>query len=373
MKDKKRIEFLSTEQAAELLGLSVKTVSGYISKGKVTTIIFESEIRILKDEIWENIIEKRNKRYSHLLKEPIINYAVSKELENEKKKIKIGFNSLTPSEWALLSKNVINEEDILNPVWKDLSSPRNKYQIEHGAVYPLKLVERLIKMYSNENDTIFDPFLGIGTTLIAAHSLNRHAVGTELNPKFAQIAHNWLNDLEGLFKSMNIYKIINDDCRNLLSHVRKEKIQLTVTSPPYADFIHKSIKDRATTHKTSIIQHENNSTVKPYSNNEKDFGNLPYKEFLEQIKEILNLNYIVTKKGGYSAWVVKDYRDTKNKIPYVPFHSDLARAGEEVGWKYHDLIIWDQTGQRRLVLLGYPSVFYTNQNCSFIVVFRKVE
>jgi len=77
--------------------------------------------------------------------------------------------------------------------------------------------------------------------------------------------------------------------------------------------------------------------------------------------------------GGYSCWVVKDYRDTKNKIPYVPFHSDLARAGEEVGWKYHDLIIWDQTGQRRLVLLGYPSVLYTNQNCSFIVVFRKIK
>lgn len=61
----------------------------------------------------------------------------------------------------------------------------------------------------------------------------------------------------------------------------------------------------------------------------------------------------------------------KNKIPYIPFHSDLARVGEESGWLYQDLIVWDQTGQRRLVLLGYPSVFYVNQNCSFIVVFRK--
>ena len=72
-----------------------------------------------------------------------------------------------------------------------------------------------------------------------------------------------------------------------------------------------------------------------------------------------------------ACWVVKDYRDTKNKIPYVPFHSDLATVGQEVGWLYQDLIIWDQTGQRRLVLLGYPSVLYVNQNCSFIVVFRK--
>ena len=92
---------------------------------------------------------------------------------------------------------------------------------------------------------------------------------------------------------------------------------------------------------------------------------------MEQIKGVLKDNLAITKPGGYSAWVVKDYRDTKNKIPYIPFHSDLARVGEEAGWLYHDLIIWDQTGQRRLVLLGFPSVLYTNQNCSFIVIFRK--
>ncbi len=298
---------------------------------------------------------------------------VKREIENEEKKAKLGFNGLTPSEWALLSKNVINEDELLNPVWNNLSSPRNKYQLEHGAVYPIKLAERLIKMYSKEGDTIFDPFLGIGTAIIAAHNLKRHAIGTELNPKFAKIAENWLYDIEGIFKNDLHYKIVNDDCRNLLNHVRSEKIQLTVTSPPYADFIQKSLKDRATVHKTSIIKNENNSTVKQYSESEKDFGNLPYPEFLEQIKEVLTANLTVTKQGGYSCWVVKDYRDTKNKIPYVPFHSDLARAGEEVGWKFHDLIIWDQTGQRRLVLLGYPSVLYSNQNCSFIVIFRKVN
>ena len=161
--------------------------------------------------------------------------------------------------------------------------------------------------------------------------------------------------------------------KEFLQHVRKDKIQLTITSPPYADFIQKSLKDRETTHKTSVIRLENNSTVKQYSQEENDFGNLPYPEFLEQIKHILKDNFAVTKVGGYSCWVVKDYRDTKNKVPYVPFHSDLARAGEAVGWKYHDLIIWDQTGQRRSELLDYPSVFYTNQNCSFIVVFRKVK
>ena len=374
-------ELLTVREAAELLKVTEVTIKRYIAKEIIPSVKIGGARRIVKGDIWDDFVQKmRNEKYERLdavtdffVSEPKAEYLVSRELAKEERKAKIGFNGLTPTEWALLSKNVLVEDDLLNPVWNDLSSPRNKYQLEHGAVYPIKLCERLIKMYSAEGDTVFDPFLGIGTTLIAAQQLNRHSVGIELNPKFARIAQMWLDDVQGLFANGMHYKIVNDDCRNLLQHVRKDKVQLTITSPPYADFIQKSLKDRETVHKTSVIRLENNSTVKQYSREENDFGNLPYPEFLEQIKLILKDNLSVTKAGGYSCWLVKDYRDTKNKIPYVPFHSDLAQKGEEVGWKYHDLIIWDQTGQRRLVLLGYPSVLYTNQNCSFIVVFRKAK
>jgi excisionase family DNA binding protein len=365
-------ELLTIKEAAELLKVSDVSVKRYISKGVIPSVKIGGARRIIKNDVWDGFLEKiKEEHKSNIVFEPESPYLVKREIENEEKKSKLGFNGLTPSEWALLSKNVINEDDILNPVWNDLSSPRNKYQLEHGAVYPVKLAERLIKMYSAEGDIVFDPFLGIGSTIIAAQGLNRHAVGIELNPKFAKIAQLWLNDVQSLFANNNHYKVINDDCRNMLNHIRKDKIQLTVTSPPYADFIQKSLKDRETVHKTSIIKHENNSTVKQYSEQKNDFGNLPYKDFLKEIKFVLKDNFEITKPGGYSCWVVKDYRDTKNKIPYIPFHSDLAVVGQEVGWLYQDLIIWDQTGQRRLVLLGYPSVFYVNQNCSFIVVFRK--
>lgn len=319
-----------------------KTKSHITKKDKSYIIEFDKNKNILKEEY-------------------AINYLP--QLEKEKIKQKIGFNGLTPTEWASLSKNV----------WNDLSSPRNQYQLEHGAVYPLKLAERLIKMYSKEGDIVFDPFLGIGTTLISAQNLKRYGIGIELNPRFTQIAKKWLFENTALFDNKFHCKVINDDCRNLLNYVAKEEIQITVTSPPYANFIRKSIEDRTTTHKKSVISFENNSTVKPYSDDERDFGNLSYQEFLQEIKIVLKYNYEVTKNGGYSAWVVKDYRDTKNKIPYISFHSDIAIIGREVGFKFHDLIIWDQTGQRKLVLLGYPSVFYTNQNCSFIVVFRKIK
>ena len=106
----------------------------------------------------------------------MLQFVAQREIEKEEKKKKIGFNDLTPSEWALLSKNVLKEVDIYNEVWDDLSSPRNEYQKEHGAVFPIKLAERLIRMYSKEGDIVFDPFLGIGSTVVAAHNLNRNSI-----------------------------------------------------------------------------------------------------------------------------------------------------------------------------------------------------
>lgn len=279
----------------------------------------------------------------------------AKEIEQRKK----SFNGLTAKEWASLSKNV----------WNDVSSSRGKKHLEHGATFPEKMINRLIKMYSKEGDLILDPFLGTGTTLEACRNTQRQGIGIELNERF--ILHARKIEEQLMFGNSVSLKVVHDDCRNLLNHVNPDTVQLMVTSPPYSNFIQKSVEDRKKTHKTSLIRLDNNSTVNPYSNKEEDFGNLDYRKFLDEIKELMKKLLIVTKKGGYNVWVIKDYRDTKKGIPYIPFHSDLAKLGEEIGFKYHDLIVWDQNEQRSLVLLGYPSVFYTNQNCSFLVVLRK--
>lgn len=273
------------------------------------------------------------------------------------------FNGLTPREWTLLSKNV----------WNDVSSARQKKHLEHGATFPEKLIDRLIRMYTKEGDLVFDPFLGTGTTLEACVNTRRNGIGIELNEKFIPYAQKIVQQASQqavLGKSISL-QVVHDDCRNLLKYVKEQTVQLMVTSPPYANFIQKSVEDRKKTHKVSLITMENNSTVKPYSDKKEDFGNLEYKEFLDQLRILMKNLFTATKKGGYNVWIVKDTRDTKNNIPYVSFHSDLAKIGEEAGFKYHDLIVWDQNAQRSLVLLGYPSVFYTNQNCSFLVILRR--
>ncbi|TSC95472.1 MAG: modification methylase MjaI [Parcubacteria group bacterium Athens1014_10] len=57
-------------------------------------------------------------------------------------------------------------------------------QDDHIAMFPEELPKRLIKMFSFVGDTIIDPFMGSGTTSLAAKNLNRNSVGYEINPKF---------------------------------------------------------------------------------------------------------------------------------------------------------------------------------------------
>lgn len=60
-------------------------------------------------------------------------------------------------------------------------------QLEHIAMFPEELPKRLIKMFSFVGETVFDPFLGSGTTSLAAKNLNRNSIGYEINKDFARI------------------------------------------------------------------------------------------------------------------------------------------------------------------------------------------
>ena len=56
----------------------------------------------------------------------------------------------------------------------------------HIAVFPEELPRRLIKMFSFAGETVFDPFMGSGTTALAARNLQRNSIGYEINPDFKQ-------------------------------------------------------------------------------------------------------------------------------------------------------------------------------------------
>lgn len=63
-----------------------------------------------------------------------------------------------------------------------------KERTGHPTQKSLELMQKIIEIHTNENDLIMDPFMGSGTTGIAAKSLNRKFIGVELNKEYFELA-----------------------------------------------------------------------------------------------------------------------------------------------------------------------------------------
>jgi len=73
-------------------------------------------------------------------------------------------------------------------------TPARAKKIGHPAPFPVELPKRFINLYSFKNDLILDPFIGSGSTAIAAKLLDRDYIGYELNPEYVKIAKNRLKN-----------------------------------------------------------------------------------------------------------------------------------------------------------------------------------
>ncbi|MDP8254416.1 MAG: site-specific DNA-methyltransferase [Candidatus Alcyoniella australis] len=87
-------------------------------------------------------------------------------------------------------------------IWTGLTGASTK---DHPAPYPLELAERLIRMYSFVGDVVVDPFLGSGTTCLAAARVGRNSIGVETDPEyFKYSATRVRRETEGLFTNAKI-------------------------------------------------------------------------------------------------------------------------------------------------------------------------
>lgn len=77
----------------------------------------------------------------------------------------------------------------LSDIWYDVHRIKHKRdRDEHPCQLPVKLLERIIQISSNPGDSVFDPFLGTGTTAIVAKKFGRHYVGLDIDPIYREIA-----------------------------------------------------------------------------------------------------------------------------------------------------------------------------------------
>lgn len=85
----------------------------------------------------------------------------------------------------------------LSDMWYDVHRIKHKRdRDEHPCQLPVKLLERIIQISSNPGDTVFDPFLGTGTTAIVAKKLGRHYVGLDIDAKYREIAKTKLDAID---------------------------------------------------------------------------------------------------------------------------------------------------------------------------------
>lgn len=78
---------------------------------------------------------------------------------------------------------------LLSDVWSDIHRIRHKKRRDaHPCQLPIPLLERLILMTTDESDIILDPFIGTGTTAVAAKQLGRNYIGIEIDDKYIKIA-----------------------------------------------------------------------------------------------------------------------------------------------------------------------------------------
>ena len=286
------------------------------------------------------------------------------EIKAKKKRKKENFQKRLSDE-QIIKKLIEYSRDI----WSFNNAPRTKEAIEHGATFSPELIRRIMWIYSEEKDTVVDPFLGSGTTMKICKELKRNCIGFELNTKFyTQFIKPLLLQKEIIASGLK-FQCYNEDCRNILNYIPPDSIQLILTSPPYASFIQKSLKDREKRKESAYKA----SHIHQYSHDEKDFGNLNYEAFLKEMSSLIESFYQILGIDGFLIFIVKDYRDMENGIGYIPFHNDLSTICVSKGFFYHDLIIEDQNEHRKLKLNGSKRLFYTNLNANFILVLRKIR
>lgn len=91
------------------------------------------------------------------------------------------------------SKNAISRQftkcnfdrGTLDDIWEIKRS--KKIDKSHSAVFPVELVDKIITLFSNEGDLVYDPFMGTGTTAVSAIKNNRNWIGSEISTDYCKI------------------------------------------------------------------------------------------------------------------------------------------------------------------------------------------
>jgi len=157
---------------------------------------------------WERCLhftkQKKFNMYQDSVKIPIGNWAEKRlkklsetDMKRDESKVKSGFGKKIQN-WV--GKSMVYPDNVL--YFATVCDNRN-----HSAAFPLELPNWFIKLFSKKGDVILDPFLGSGTTALAAKTLQRHYVGMESNSQYYRVALKNIASLEPKKKNSRRSKV----------------------------------------------------------------------------------------------------------------------------------------------------------------------
>src|SRR5215216_1738606 len=241
--------------------------------------------------------------------------------------------------------------------------PRKKGVLVHPAKFPETMAQEFIEFFTKAGETVLDPMAGTGSTLVAALRAGRNSYGIELNPRYAEIAGQIIEEERATLGDAisNLQsQIINGDAAQITDY-QLPSIDYVLTSPPYWDML------RARGAETQKKRRSSDGLDVHYSDDPNDLGNIEdYDAFLEKLIQIYQGLKLLLREKAYLTIIVKN---VKKGGKIYPLAWDIAR---ELGKTYtlKDEKIWVQDNQP-LAPFGLGSAWVSNTFHHYCLQFRN--
>jgi DNA modification methylase len=275
---------------------------------------------------------------------------------------------ITAKEWVK-SQVIIQEfpitEDEIKEFYYESRDIRDKNV--HPAVFPIALPAHFIKTLTHKGELVLDPFIGIGTTLIAAQDLGRNAVGFDLKKEYVEISKKRLAQKRIVDDGTQQIAIL-DDAHNIPQYLEKNTVSLCITSPPYANMLahqrlNKSIRG-------NLRKNSQYLKVQQYSSDQRDLGTMNHEQYGKALEEIYSGILPLMKTRAHCVINVNDVWENNKRIPT---HIYVIEALEKAGFEFRNTFVWDKRNLvNRVGIFGWPSNFISlGATMEFILDFWK--
>lgn len=224
---------------------------------------------------------------------------------------------------------------------------------KHPAVFPISLARKCIDLFSHQGELIIDPFMGSGTTLLAARDAGRNAVGFDIHPDYIALTQDRLAQ-QTLFGNTQQIPVLAD-ARNIAQYLNEESITCIVTSPPYANLLNRERKNKSM--RGDLRKNDQYNKIEQYSQRTEDLGTLQLEDYAVAMAEIFGRILPLMKRKGH---VVINVPDMWWENKRITIHIAVIEAMRSVGFELRNTIIWNRNNiVNNVGIFGWPNNYIT--------------